>query len=61
MPKVDDAFYDRADAHINLSNDQLSEEVGPGKVLCGLMRKISRETKMKNVDNTEAIKEISAE
>jgi len=33
-------------------------EVGPGKVLFGLMRKISRAVKMKNVENTETLKRI---
>ncbi len=32
-------------------------EIGPGKVLCGLMRKISRDVKMKNVENTETLKD----
>jgi len=31
-------------------------ELGPGKVLCGLMRKISRDVKMKNIENTESLK-----
>ena len=34
-------------------------EIGPGKVLCGLMRKISRDVKMKNIDNTEGVKEFA--
>ena len=33
-------------------------ELGPGKVLCGLMRKISREVKMKNVENAEGVKTV---
>ncbi len=33
-------------------------ELGPGKVLCGLMRKISRETRMKNIENTEDVKDL---
>jgi len=32
-------------------------EIGPGKVLCGLMRKISRDVKMSNIDSTETLKE----
>jgi len=36
-------------------------EVGPGKVLSGLMRKISRETKMKGIENTETIKDLLAD
>lgn len=35
-------------------------ELGPGKVLCGLMRKISRDVKMKNIENTETLKEAIA-
>ncbi len=31
-------------------------EIGPGKVLCGLMRKISRDVKMKNIENSETLK-----
>jgi hypothetical protein len=37
MPSdVDDKFYDRADAHIHLSNDQL-KEVGHGKASASMM------------------------
>ncbi len=32
-------------------------EIGPGKVLCGMMRKISRDVKMKNVENVETLKD----
>ena len=35
-------------------------EVGPGKVLCGLMRKISRDVSMKNIENLETLKDLSA-
>jgi len=35
-------------------------EIGPGRVLCGLMRKISRDVKMKNLDTTETLKEALA-
>jgi len=35
-------------------------EVGPGKVLCGLMRKISRDVSMKNVDTMETLKDFTA-
>ena len=34
--KVDETFYDRADAHIHLSNDQL-QNVGSGKVSASMM------------------------
>ncbi len=35
-------------------------EVGPGKVLCGLMRKISRDVDMKNIENLETLKDFTA-
>ncbi len=35
-------------------------ELGPGKVLCGLMRKISRDVKMKNIENIETLKDALA-
>jgi hypothetical protein len=38
MPEdVDGTFYDRADAHIHLSNDQLAEADGRGKVSASMM------------------------
>ena len=42
MPKdVDDAFFDRADAHINLSNDQLAH-ISLGKVSASMLYGTSR-------------------
>ncbi len=38
---VDDKFYDRADEHIRLSNDQL-KSIGPGKVSASMMYSLSR-------------------
>lgn len=38
MPKNADAgFYDRADAHIHLSNEQLSQVDSPGKVSASML------------------------
>jgi len=37
MADVDSEFYDRADAHIDLSNAQMTEEVTRGKVSASLM------------------------
>lgn len=34
---VDDGFYARADAHIQLSNQQISEAAGRGKVSASMM------------------------
>jgi hypothetical protein len=37
MPeKIDDHFYERADAHINLSNEQ-AKDIGRGKVSASMM------------------------
>ena len=40
--EVDDGFYDRADAHIHLSNDQIRESVGRGKVSSSMMYATAR-------------------
>ena len=42
MQDVDDEFYNRADEHINLSNDQISEDVGRGKVSASFMYSVAR-------------------
>jgi hypothetical protein len=43
MPKdADDDFYNRADAHIHLSNTQVSEEIGRGKVSASMMFSTAR-------------------
>jgi len=42
VQKVDDEFYARADAHIHLSNDQISENVGKGKVSASNMYATAR-------------------
>jgi [acyl-carrier-protein] S-malonyltransferase len=34
-------------------------EIGPGRVLTGLMRRIDRKAKIINVSNVQAIKELS--
>jgi len=38
---LDPKFYDRADAHINLSNDQL-KDINPGKVSSSMMYATAR-------------------
>jgi [acyl-carrier-protein] S-malonyltransferase len=35
-------------------------EIGPGKVLNGLVRKISRETSMQSIENPDSIKDFVA-
>ncbi len=37
MSKVDENFYNRADEHINLSNDQINEVETSGKVSASMM------------------------
>jgi len=42
VPEVDNAFYERADAHIHLSNDQITGEIGRGKVSASNMYATAR-------------------
>ena len=42
MQGLDDKFFDRADAHIHLSNDQISGEVTKGKVSASMMYAAAR-------------------
>lgn len=42
MQNVDDGFYERADAHIHLSNSQITKEIGSGKVSASLMYSAAR-------------------
>jgi hypothetical protein len=41
VTKVDPKFYDRADAHIQLSNSQM-DEINPGKVSASMMYATAR-------------------
>jgi len=41
MSKIDDKFFERADAHINLSNEQLSD-TDIGKVSASMMYSVAR-------------------
>jgi|TARA_R110002096_G_scaffold416444_1_gene618930 hypothetical protein len=42
VQEVDNEFYERADAHIHLSNDQITTEVGIGKVSASNMYATAR-------------------
>ena len=42
MQDVDDEFYERADEHIHLANDQVSPEIGRGKVSASFMYGMAR-------------------
>ena len=42
MQEVDDKFYERADAHIHLSNGQINKSIGRGKVSASFMYSVAR-------------------
>lgn len=42
MPDLDDEFYTRADAHIHLSNRQITSEVTRGKVSASMLYATAR-------------------
>jgi hypothetical protein len=42
MQGVDNEFYERADAHIHLSNSQITQEIGRGKVSASNMYATAR-------------------
>jgi len=42
MKEVDNKFYERADAHIHLCNDQISKDIGKGKVSASTMYATAR-------------------
>jgi len=42
MKEVDDKFYERADAHIHLCNDQISKDISKGKVSASTMYATAR-------------------
>ncbi|QSX31094.1 DUF3144 domain-containing protein [Shewanella cyperi] len=42
MSDTDDTFYDRADEHIFLSNNQITKEIGRGKVSASTMYATAR-------------------
>ncbi|MGH1541353.1 MAG: DUF3144 domain-containing protein [Arenicella sp.] len=42
MSEVDEDFYQRADAHIMLSNEQMTEDVGSNKVNASFMFSVAR-------------------
>ena len=46
---------------INMTNNGVNNfiEIGPGKVLSGLIKRINREVKVKSINNEEDIKSLS--
>lgn len=59
MQDVDEGFYERADAHIHLSNSQMSEEIGSGKVSASFMYSVSRFNAWVSACGWESGKEMS--
>ena len=56
---VDDKFYDRADAHINLSNEQL-KDIGLVKVNDSMMYALVRFNSWVSASGFDSAKEMSA-
>ncbi|MFZ6748859.1 DUF3144 domain-containing protein [Undibacterium sp. Ren11W] len=56
---VDDSFYARADAHINLSNEQLND-VGIGKVSASMMYSVARFNAWVSARGFESASDMSA-
>ncbi len=42
MQNIDSKFFDRADAHINLSNEQIDKKINAGKVSASMMYATAR-------------------
>lgn len=63
MSEVDDKFFERADAHINLANEQLSEE-SVGRVSASMMFSVARFNSWVSAigfDSSEEMKEAKEE
>ncbi len=56
---VDDSFYARADAHINLSNEQL-RDIGIGKVSASMMYSVARFNAWVSACGFESANDMSA-
>lgn len=61
MQEVDDKFYERADAHIHLSNSQISEEIGCGKVSSSMMYSVARFNTWNSACGYESAEEMAAD
>jgi len=60
MPEGDEGFYDRADAHIHLSNAQITEEVTRGKVSASMMYANARFSAWISATSFESAEEMEA-
>ena len=61
MQEVDDEFYERADAHINLANDQITGEIGRGKVSASFMYGMARFSTFVFASNCDTKEEFESE
>lgn len=60
MQDPDDKFYDRADAHIHLSNDQISEEITMGMVSASMMYATARFNSWVSASDWHSAEEMAA-
>ncbi|MEZ8127623.1 DUF3144 domain-containing protein [Enterovibrio norvegicus] len=61
MSNVDNEFYDRADAHIRLSNEHISEEISKGKASASMMYATSRFNAWVSASGWQTSEEMNAE
>jgi hypothetical protein len=61
MKEVDEQFYERADAHIRLSNKQITEKVGHAKVSASFMFGAARFNAHLTATSWKSQKEFSEE
>jgi len=62
--EVDDKFYERADAHIHLSNGQINKDITSGKVSASFMYSVARFNSWVsacNFQNSEQMREAKDE
>ena len=60
MQNLDEKFYERADAHIHLSNDQISVDVTKGKVSASMMYATARFNSWVSACGWHSAEEIAA-
>ena len=61
MTDTDDEFWNRADAHIHLSNSQISDDSPPGKVSASHMYSMARFAAWLTFIGVESAEELRAE
>jgi hypothetical protein len=60
LQNPDDKFYERADAHIHLSNSQITSEIGMGKVSASMMYATARFNSWVSACGWDNAKEMSS-